>query len=100
LPGCHVIGTLSHWADQSPGGNLTVTATTGRWTFALPMKAGHQYRIEVIAGVMTAMTGPLTIKGYERDLAGNKTREFERAKSQKDVEACKKEAARSLPALQ
>jgi hypothetical protein len=40
LPGCHVIGTPSHWADQSPGGNLTVTATTGRWTFALPMEGG------------------------------------------------------------
>ena len=98
LPGCHVIGTLSHWADQSPGGNLTVTATTGRWTFALPMKAGHQYRIEVIAGVMTAMTGPLTIKGYERDLGGTQTREFERATSQKDIEACKKESAGFLPA--
>jgi hypothetical protein len=98
LPGCHVIGTPSHWADQSPGGNLTVTATTGRWTFALPMKAGHQYRVEVIAGVMTAMTGPLTIKGYERDLGGHQTREFERATSQKDIEACKEEAARSSAA--
>jgi hypothetical protein len=49
---------------------------------------------------MTAMTGPLTIKGYERDLAGNKTREFERAKSQKDVEACKEEAVRALTAPQ
>jgi hypothetical protein len=98
LPGCHVIGTPSHWADQSPGGNLTVTATTGRWTFALPMKAGHQYRVEVIAGVMTAMTGPLTIKGYQRDLGGHQTREFERATSQKDIEACKEEAARSSAA--
>jgi hypothetical protein len=99
LPGCHFIGTPSHWADQSPG-NVAVTATTGRWTFALPMKAGRQYRIEVIAGQMTAMTGPLTIKGYERDLGGTQTREFERATSQKDIEACKKEAAGFLPAAQ
>ncbi|HJX52274.1 MAG TPA: hypothetical protein VJ801_05865 [Polyangia bacterium] len=95
LPGCHVIGTPSRWADQSPGGNVVVTANTGRWTFALPMKAGHQYRIEVRAGVATGPTGPLTIKGYESDLRGNKTREFERATSQKDIAACNQEAARS-----
>jgi hypothetical protein len=97
LPGCHVIGTPSHWADQSLGGN-TLNATTGRWTFALPMRAGHQYRIEVRTGVITASTVPLTIKGYESDLGGHQTREFERATSQKDIEACNKEAARSLPA--
>ena len=90
LPGCHIIGTPSHWGEQSPGGTAVVYATTGRWTFALPMKAGRQYRIEVIAGQMTAMTGPLTIKGYERDLGGTQTREFERATSQKDIEACKR----------
>jgi hypothetical protein len=95
LPGCHVIGTPSHWADQSTGGNVHLTATTGRWTFALPMRAGYQYRIEVQAGVITAVTGPLRIKGYESDLRGNKTREFERATSQKDIEACNKEATRS-----
>jgi hypothetical protein len=98
LPGCHVIGTPSHWGEQSAGGNASVTATTGRWTFALPMKAGHQYKIEVIVPVFTANTAPLDIKGYETDLGGHKTREFERATSTKDVEACFKEAAGSLPA--
>jgi hypothetical protein len=96
LPGCHVIGTPSHWSEQSPGGNAVVTATTGRWTFALPMKAGHQYRIEVRAGTVTASTVPLTIKGYESDLRGTETRQFERATSPNDIEACYKEATRSL----
>jgi hypothetical protein len=98
LPGCHVIGTPSHWGDQSTGGDFSVTATTGRWTFALPMKAGRQYRIEVKAGVFTAATGPITIKGYETDLGGNQTREFERATSLKDIAACFREAGGSLPA--
>jgi hypothetical protein len=98
LPGCHIIGTPSHWGEQTPGGNSALVATTGRWTFALPMRAGHQYRIEVIVGVMTAPTGPLTIKGYESDLGGKQTREFEHATSLKDIEACNAEAARSLPA--
>jgi hypothetical protein len=88
LPGCHVIGTPSHWGERSVGGNAVVTATTGRWTFALPMKAGHQYRIEVRSGTMMASTVPLTIKGYESDLAGNQKREFERATSLKDIDAC------------
>ena len=97
LPGCHVIGTPSHWADQSLGGN-TLNATTGRWTFALPMKAGHQYRIENRDTGMMGLKGRFTIKAYEIDLRGNKTREFERVTSQKDIEACKEEAARSSPA--
>jgi hypothetical protein len=37
----------------------------------------------------------ITIKGYESDLRGKKTREFEQATSQKDIEACNKEATRS-----
>jgi hypothetical protein len=100
LPGCHVIGTPSHWSERSPGSYSVVVATTGRWTFALPMRAGRRYRIEVIVGVMTGPTAPLTIKGYESDLRGNQTREFEHATSPKDIEACKQEAARSLRAPQ
>ena len=95
LPGCHVIGTPLHMGVPTPGRTSVGTFTTGRLTFALPMKAGHQYRIEAILGVT-----PFTIKGYESDLRGNKTREFERATSQKDIEACKEEAARYLPAPQ
>jgi hypothetical protein len=92
LPGCHVIGTPSHWGDQSAGGSVAVTATTGRWIFALPMRAGHRYRIEVAVPVMTGVTGTLTIKGRESDLAGNKTREFEHVTSVKDIQACFAEA--------
>ena len=73
------------------------TLATGRLNFALPMRAGHQYRIEVITG---PIAGRLTIKGYESDLRGNKTREFERATSPKDIEACEEAAARSLRAPQ
>jgi hypothetical protein len=96
LPGCHVIGTPSHWSERSPVSYSVVVATTGQWTFALPMRAGHRYRIEVIVGVVTGPTAPLTIKGYESDLRGTQTREFEHATSLKDIEACKQEAARSL----
>jgi len=98
LPGCHVIGTPSHWSEHSPGSNSAVVANTERWTFALPMRAGHQYRIEVIVREMTGPTAPLTILGYESDLGGNKTREFEHAASAKDIDACIEEAARASSA--
>ena len=94
LPGCHVVGTPSHMGVPTPGRASVGTWTTGRRTFALPMRAGHQYRIEGILGVT-----PFTIKGCESDLRGERTREFEPARSPKDIEACYKEAAtRSLPA--
>ena len=100
LPGCHVIGTPLRGGVPTPGRTSVGTFATGRLDFALPMRAGHQYRIENRDTGMMGPKGRFTIKAYEIDLRGNKTREFERAKSQKDVEACKKEAARSLPALQ
>jgi hypothetical protein len=96
LPGCHVIGTPSQWGAHSAGADSVVTATTGHWPFVLPMRAGYQYRIEVKVGAMTGPTGSLTIKGYESDLAGNETKEFERSTSPKDLTACQ-EAERSLP---
>jgi hypothetical protein len=91
LPGCHVIGTPSHWGEQSPGG-ASVNATTGRRTFALPMKGGHQYQIEVSAGEMKGSLVRITIKGHESDLRGKKTREFEPVTSPKDIQACREEA--------
>jgi hypothetical protein len=96
LPGCHIIGTPSHMGVPFPGNRTVGTMTTGRWTFALPMGAGHQYQISVI--MPTARTVPLTIKAYETDLGGHKTREFGRVASAKDVEACKEETAKSWPA--
>jgi hypothetical protein len=94
LPGCHVIGTPSHLGVPSPGRTAVSWVTTGEWTFALPMKAGYQYRIEVI--MPSVRTVPLKVKGYESDLRGNQTRTFERATSPNDIEACRQEAARSL----
>jgi hypothetical protein len=93
LPGCHVIST-----PTPPGGRFRSAEIQPRWTFALPMKAGRQYLIERRTGGAMSPTGWFTIKGYESDLRGNKTREFEHVTSPKDIEACNTEAAESLPA--
>ncbi|MGB8294578.1 MAG: hypothetical protein WCG85_04060 [Polyangia bacterium] len=98
LPGCHIIGTPSRMGVPTPGRTSVGTLTTGRWTFALPMRAGHEYRIENKDSGMMGPRGRFTIKAYESDLRGNKTREFEHAASPKDIEGCKEEAARFLPA--
>jgi hypothetical protein len=98
LPGCHVIGTPLRGGVPTPGRTSVGTFATGRLDFALPMRAGHQYRIENRDTGMMGPKGRFTIKAYEIDLRGNKTREFERSESPKDIEACKEEAARSLPA--
>jgi|GEM_PF-1105994 hypothetical protein len=98
LPGCHVIGTPSRGGVPTPGRTSIGTFDTGQLNFALPMRAGHQYRIENRDTGMMGLKGRFTIKAYEIDLRGNKTREFERVTSQKDIEACKEEAARSSPA--
>jgi hypothetical protein len=87
LPGCHIITTPTPPWSRYGGG-----AIAARWTFALPMRPGHQYRIEVRPGAPMWSTGRFTIQGYESDLRGKQTREFEPATSPKDIEACNKEA--------
>jgi hypothetical protein len=94
LPGCHLIGTPSHWGEQSPAGNAGATAVTGEWSFVLPMRAGYLYRIDVKVGDTTSPVGSLTIKGYESDANGKDTREFERSTSPKDIEACQAKETR------
>lgn len=93
LPGCHIIGTPSNWGEHSPGSDSVVTSTTGRWLFAIPMRANHQYLVKVIVGTMTGPVGSLTIKTYESDRSGKQTREFEHVTSPKDIENCRREAA-------
>jgi hypothetical protein len=91
LPGCHAVVTPTRWGAHSPGGEMDITATTGRWAFVLPMRAGHRYEIRVIVGQASGPLLPLTIKAIETDLAGKQTREFERIKDMKGVDACEKD---------
>ena len=48
----------------------------------------------IMVACLSAQSGPLlplTIKAIETDLAGKQTREFERIKDMKEVDACEKE---------
>jgi len=99
LPGCHVIGTPLRGGVPTPGRTSVGTFATGRLDFALPMRAGHQYRIE------NRDTGMMGRRGVSRSrLRDRPSRQqdarVEHATSQKDIEACKAEAARSMRAPQ
>jgi hypothetical protein len=88
LPGCHIIRTPTRWLDAQ--GRGAVTWMTGEWTFALPMKAGYRYSIEIIGqAVVTGPTVPLEMKAFERDMHGTKTDTFERARSMDDLRECR-----------
>jgi hypothetical protein len=91
LPGCRLVGTPSEWG-QSTANSGFVMARTGRWTFALPMRAGYQYAIEVNIEQSSGPTGRLKVQAFERDAHGTTTREFPPASSADDVQACRQEA--------
>jgi hypothetical protein len=88
LPGCHLVETPTRWGKGSERG--AVVATTGRLTFALPMRAGHSYVIDVEVGPLTAPTGSLWIRATETDASGERTGTFTPASSQDDIDACER----------
>ena len=88
LPGCHTVITPSEWGRGDPNSG-SVVAQTGPVPFALPMRANHQYVVEVETGLMTGPTASLTIKAYERDAQGNTVGEFGPAQSDADLEKCR-----------
>lgn len=98
LPGCHVIGTPSLWVGSTLTGRGAVRANTGELTFALPMKAGYHYTIEVV--VSPGLNGRRfthVVSAFEQDPQGTKTRTFKRAKSSGTIETCQEEADEQSP---
>jgi hypothetical protein len=93
LPGCHVIGTLSKWGTFDPrsGG---VSADTGRWVYAIPMKAGYAYTITVDIPSSSAPTGDVFVIAREFDARGDATRSFAPVRTAQDVSACMNGVAR------
>lgn len=86
LPGCHVVKLKETWGDSS--GDMAVTAQLGDVYYAIPMKAGHNYVIEIRTGHFTSNTGELRIEAREQNAQGDKTQEFPRATTVQELEAC------------
>jgi hypothetical protein len=92
LPGCHIVATPARWGrvDSSSGG---VMVDTGHQIFALVMKPGHKYLVEVVVEMMGGSTGSAVIRAVEDDDKGKRTGIFGPAGSSADLEKCKEAAA-------
>jgi TonB family protein len=91
LPGCHIVRTPTSWGTSGYGG--AVVATTPELTFALPMRAGYQYEVAIVADAPTAPTEAIDVKAYERDPRGVLLQTFSYATSQRDLDRCESAAA-------
>jgi hypothetical protein len=96
LPGCHIVGTpaKSGRMDSQAG----VVITTGPNNFAIPMKAGYSYIIEVgLSGPFSETTKTGYLLGREIDGAGKTTRTFLPGATLQDVKACSTQASPHRP---
>ena len=71
LPGCHVVETPARWGNGTSSGGVLVD--TGNRRFAIPMKAGHRYHVDVSVKMMGGSTGSAAVEAFEQDPKGNKT---------------------------
>lgn len=91
LPGCHLIRTPTSWGKSSNMG--AIVAATPELTFALLMRAGYQYSIELIADTPSGPSGDVDVKAFERDAQGKLVQTFGWAKSTQDLKHCASAAA-------
>ena len=96
LPGCHVIQTPEHWGrvDSSSGG---VLVDTGHRIFALLMKPGHRYHVDVSVKMMGGSTGSAAVEATEEAPGGRKKQIFYPAQTTADIAACKEAAPPVTP---
>jgi len=97
LPGCHVVGTPARWRRADSGGTGGVLVDTGHQMFALVMKPGHKYLVEVAVEMMVGSMGSAVIRAVETDAAGTRTGVFGPAASSADLETCKQMGSRPAP---
>jgi hypothetical protein len=94
LPGCHIIGTPEKWGRVESSGGIIVD--TGRRTFALVMKPGHRYHVDVNVKTMGGSTGSAQVEATEQDPKGTRTGTFAPATSTADIDQCRETARSTL----
>ncbi len=95
LPGCHVVDTPTKWGQVGQTGGVVVT--TGRLSFALPMKAGQGYSISVESTDTGGPTGTARVLAKEMDANGAFVRNLPPAANQAELDACARLANESRP---
>jgi hypothetical protein len=92
LPGCHIVGTPSKWGTMDSRAGVVIT--TGPHKFAIPMKAGHSYIVEVgsSSAYFSAPASPAYVSAREMDARGKTSRTFAPATSAQELQDCPKQA--------
>ena len=99
LPGCHLVGTPATWGSPDSRTGMTIIST-GKQIFALPMKAGYSYVVEVGAdGPGPLPVGPAYLLAREVDASGTTIREFAPARGEEDIIACQRAASLTSRAI-
>jgi hypothetical protein len=88
LPGCHVVRTPPDWTRHEMDGVAMVE--TGVLAFALPMRGGHSYEVEVQLGSESTETGTASVVAKETDAQGARTQTFEPTRDEEALQDCSK----------
>jgi hypothetical protein len=96
LPGCHVVRTPEQWG--AVGTTVAQSAQTGKLPFALPMRAGHAYHVEVVTEMQTSIAASLDIHAVETDPSGSRTAVFPVTRDRAQLDACGKGSGGIAPA--
>jgi hypothetical protein len=87
LPGCHVVVTQRNWG-RTEGAFVATVVPTGRSSFAIPMRAGYEYVVDVEVIDQSDPQGAAQYFAYERAPDGNTSRRFPAAQSEREVVDC------------
>jgi hypothetical protein len=94
LPGCHIVVTPKEWGMVGAMSGMTIT--TGHRAYAMPMKAGYRYSVDIHVPEAHGPTGRVAMEAYEQDASGNKTQTFPLA-GEEDVRKCLTDLAPTQP---
>ena len=87
LPGCHVVVTPRSWG-HSAGSYAALAVPTGRASFAIPMRAGHQYVVDVEVTDPEDPQGSVRFVAVERGPDGSTVRRIPPAENEQQVQDC------------
>jgi len=95
LPGCHVVETPERWSSKGGGPHGVTVATTGHREFALPMRPGCSYIVDlhVTPGFGFDTQRPAALLATELCAAGEPTRVFQPSGHPDDLDTCQSCAA-------
>jgi hypothetical protein len=99
MPGCHVVVTPRSWG-KSEGTFGAVVVPTGHVAYAMDMRAGHDYLIDVRITEFSGPHGSAEIVAYERGPGGSGTAQLTPASTEAEVKTCLSSSAEGMRFLE